>query len=91
MWYATGGRVLLKGTGVGCGDLTHLLASASTVLHHHTQLQIFLFLFIVYSRFTCMYACVPCMYSAHGSRKRASDPLQLKLQKAVRYHVITGN
>lgn len=47
-----------------------------------------LFLSIV---FACMYVCEPQMCSAHKDGKRASDPVELDLQKVVRHHVGTGN
>lgn len=37
-----------------------------------------------------MYAGAPHMYSAHGGKKRALDPLELELQLVVSYHVGAG-
>lgn len=41
--------------------------------------------------FVCTSLHTMCMSSAHQSQKRASDPLGLKLETAVRYHVGTDN
>ena len=38
----------------------------------------------------CLYVCLSttCMQSAHGSQKRATDPLELALQKVLRIPVL---
>lgn len=41
--------------------------------------------------FAGMYVSVPCVWSAFGGQKRASDPLELKLQMVVRHYVGAGN
>lgn len=37
----------------------------------------------VYGCFACVYICVLCVCSAHGGRKRVSEPLELELQVFV--------
>jgi len=41
--------------------------------------------------FACVYVCVPCVYSARGEQKRASDLLGQSLQMVVSCHEGAGN
>lgn len=38
-----------------------------------------------------IYVGAPCVWSTHRSQKKALDPLELELQKAVNFHVGAGN
>lgn len=39
----------------------------------------------------CVYTCIMCIPSAHGSQRRALDALELEFQMIVCYHVRSGN
>ena len=41
--------------------------------------------------FTRLYVNAPCVCSAQGGQKRASDPLELELQMAMSHHEGGGN
>lgn len=49
--------------------------------HMCTCLNFFKIYFYVYEYFACIYFCGPHTCSAHGGQKRASDGLELELQR----------
>ena len=57
------------------------------------QFKKFVFIiFYVYGCFTCMYVCASCVYLVPSEARRGLlDPLELKLETAVSYHVSAGN
>lgn len=50
-----------------------------------------LYFICVFSMCVCVCVCIPCLCSAYSVKKRASDPLGLKLQMIVSYQVDAGN
>lgn len=55
--------------------------------------RIYLFLFYLYDRFTCMNACMCTMFTlgAHRDQKKASESLELDLWTGISCHVGAEN